>query len=113
MKKLNSVKGAFTLIEMLIVVTIIGILVGIGVPAIRTAKSDAEARKTEAVAQMVALAKERAILADEALTAANIAPYIRVRGGQVTAADETELATALGVSSITIGAAGDAVVVSF
>lgn len=57
-KKIRSSK-AFTLIEMLIVVAIIGILVGVGVPALRDARADAQARKQETVLANVATAKAR------------------------------------------------------
>lgn len=57
-KKIRSSK-AFTLIEMLIVVAIIGILVGVGVPALRDARQDAQLRKQETVLANVATAKAR------------------------------------------------------
>src|ERR1044072_9781581 len=92
MKK-NLTKG-FTLIEMLIVVTIIGIIVGIGVPALRDAKQKAAQAKSDSVIATVATAKTRYTLdnTDAAIAAFNaggfgegnrfnaIAPYILVKG---------------------------------
>jgi prepilin-type N-terminal cleavage/methylation domain-containing protein len=92
-KKIRSSK-AFTLIEMLIVVAIIGILVGVGVPALRNARADAQARKAESVLANVATAKARFELDNNlaALAAFNtanndakftsIAPYLLVNGTQ-------------------------------
>lgn len=57
-KKIRSSK-AFTLIEMLIVVAIIGILVGVGVPALRDARADAQLKKRESVIANLATAKSR------------------------------------------------------
>ena len=93
MKKLN--KG-FTLVEMLIVVTIIGIIIGIGVPALRDAKSRAVSAKQDAILATVATAKTRYALdstdsgaAFNATAAAVdrfnfLAPYILVKGVAVT-----------------------------
>jgi prepilin-type N-terminal cleavage/methylation domain-containing protein len=57
-KKIRSSK-AFTLIEMLIVVAIIGILVGVGVPALRNARADAQLQKRNSIIANVATAKAR------------------------------------------------------
>jgi prepilin-type N-terminal cleavage/methylation domain-containing protein len=57
-KKIRSSK-AFTLIEMLIVVAIIGILVGVGVPALRNARADAQEQKRNSVLANVTTAKAR------------------------------------------------------
>ncbi len=93
-KKIRSSK-AFTLIEMLIVVAIIGILVGVGVPALRDARADAQARKAESVLANIATAKARFELdsnqgaintfngAAEAGKFASLQPYILVNGAPV------------------------------
>jgi prepilin-type N-terminal cleavage/methylation domain-containing protein len=94
-KKIRSSK-AFTLIEMLIVVAIIGILVGIGVPALRNARADAQNRKADSVLANVATAKARFELDaanNAAITAFNtsnegakftsLQPYLLVNGAPV------------------------------
>lgn len=111
-KKIRSSK-AFTLIEMLIVVAIIGILVGVGVPALRDARADAQARKGESVLANVATAKARFEL-DNGLAAigtfnsgdndarfTSIKPFILVNGSPV--ATLAVLANGTGYSSVTIG----------
>lgn len=71
-KKIRSSK-AFTLIEMLIVVAIIGILVGVGVPALRNARADAQEQKRNSVLANVTTAKARFELDNptQAITAYN------------------------------------------
>lgn len=93
--------SAFTLIELLIVVAIIGILVGIGVPALRDSRQNAVNAKVATITAQLATAKTRYILdnseagfnglADDAarFTALITAPsYILVNGvAPVTTAD--------------------------
>jgi len=104
-------KKAFTLIEMLIVVTIIGIIVGIAVPNLLDAKTDARDAKRDTVLAQVATAKTRYILDNSAadwntqVTAGNefneLQQYILVSG--VQPADEAELLDGTEWNSLTYG----------
>ena len=81
--------GAFTLIEMLIVVVIIGLLVGIGVPALKNAKTDAKAAKVATALAQVATAKTRYLLDNDTTGTVTIAenalyPYLLVNGAAIT-----------------------------
>ena len=107
LKSIRS-NSAFTLIEMLIVVAIIGIIVGIGVPALKDAKTKAINAKASAVQSSVATAKVRYILDnsadiyDAAVTAGNafavLSPYILVNGG--TPGNEAVLLNGLGTNAV-------------
>ena len=112
MKNIKSFGAqAFTLIELLIVVTIISILVGIGVPALRDSQAKAATAKVNAVKSQVATAKTRYVLdnsaaafdalSGEAAQFAAIQPYIQVNG--VTVVDENALLTGCGTAALTIG----------
>lgn len=109
MKKLSSTQG-FTLIEVLIVVAIIAIIVGIGVPALRDAKERAVSAKRDAMLSNVATAKTRFILdnsqaqfdalaTDDARWTA-IQNYILVKG--VPATDKASLAVGLPVTTFNV-----------
>lgn len=122
-RKLN--KG-FTLIEMLIVVTIIGIIVGIGVPALKDAKQKASEAKQDSIVATVATAKTRYVLdsPDAAITSFNaadaadgtvaggtrfgfLAPYILVKG--VSVVDVPTLLQGSGKTKLTIGNLANAI----
>ena len=78
----------FTLIEMLMVVIIIGLLVSIAVPAINTAKSDAQAAKRQTICRAIETAKLRYVLNPSSpvwpkgayVTFNDIKPYLLING---------------------------------
>jgi type IV pilus assembly protein PilE len=84
LKALHS-KGGFTLIEILIVTALIGIVVGIAIPALGTAKQKAQTQYQQAVLDAVAKAKARYAL-DNNVTAStpadfnDIKPYLQING---------------------------------
>jgi prepilin-type N-terminal cleavage/methylation domain-containing protein len=62
--KRPSVKDAFTLIEILIVVGILTLIIAIAIPALSTSKGDTRKRSAEARAKVLNEARDRAILSD-------------------------------------------------
>jgi prepilin-type N-terminal cleavage/methylation domain-containing protein len=114
----GTLQKGFTLIEMLIVITIIGIIVGIGVPALRDAKAKAAQAKADSVIATVATAKTRYMLdsSDTQISTFNgasaatqfntIQPYILVKGVPVT--DPATLTQGTGFGNIVIGSLGNA-----
>lgn len=109
----GTLQKGFTLIEMLIVITIIGIIVGIGVPALRDAKQKAAQAKIDSVVATVATAKTRYTLdsSDSAITTFNgqtdaqkftsLQPYILVKGVQV--ASVATLIDGTGMGNLVVG----------
>jgi prepilin-type N-terminal cleavage/methylation domain-containing protein len=100
----------FTLIELLIVIVIIGILVGIGIPLFTNARSNAQSAKVQQALDVVATAKARwAVeptnnITDMATipTTNQIFPYITVQGFPLT--NWAQLLTGTTNTSITINA---------
>jgi prepilin-type N-terminal cleavage/methylation domain-containing protein len=75
----------FTLVELLIVITVIGILYGISVPVMGTMKANAQARKKASIDTMVAQAKiryvsEHEVTSGQVPTFAEIAQFITING---------------------------------
>jgi prepilin-type N-terminal cleavage/methylation domain-containing protein len=109
----NEKRGqAFTLIELLIVIVIIGILVGIGIPLFTNARGNAQAGKIKQALDAVALAKAQwavdptnsasGISPGTVPTTNQIFPYITVQGVPLT--NWSQLLSGTTNSSISINA---------
>jgi prepilin-type N-terminal cleavage/methylation domain-containing protein len=92
---LHQSEAGFTLIEMLVVVTIVGILIGFGAPALNTAKEDAQGAKRDQIATVIEGAKARTILiggtstitAGGAAAWSEFSKYVNINGGIPARAD--------------------------
>jgi prepilin-type N-terminal cleavage/methylation domain-containing protein len=58
----NKKANAFTLIELIIVVAIVGIIVAIAIPAVSSSRKDSQDRSAQANAKVLNEARDRAIL---------------------------------------------------
>ena len=95
-----SKTGGFTLVEMLIVVAILSIVVAIAVPALNTAKRDAQQQRRETIRASLITAVTRTMLEEnfnrygQRFTFDDIKKYVMVNGRQP--ANLTELAQGAG-----------------
>jgi prepilin-type N-terminal cleavage/methylation domain-containing protein len=102
-----SKTGGFTLVEMLIVVAILSIVVAIAVPALNTAKRDAQQQRRETIRASLSTAVTRTMLEEnfnrygQRFTFDDIKKYVMVNGRQP--ANLTELAQSAGGTILTDG----------
>ena len=108
LKQIRTSNSGFTLIEVLIVVAIIAIIVGIAVPALGNARTNARNTKIAAIQAQVATAKVRCLLDGGTLDAvesdefAAIQSYLSVNG--VMPSTDTDLLAGLGTGvTLSIG----------
>lgn len=93
---IRNIRGvaAFTLIEVLVVVAIIGIILSYAVPAVNSAREDALNTRVDAAVVQIASAKTRFYLANQSANEQNaptnteIAPYLTTKGQTATTVED-------------------------
>lgn len=99
-------ENGFTLVEMLIVVSILGIITSVAVPALNSAKADAQRTKQDALTSAIETAKNRYALANNVsgymVNFAEIQPYLIVNG-HTPSEDELTLAENNGTGKYIVG----------